>query len=225
MGGGGGGGAGAGDWSSGGPGVADWGGYGQGGGGSGGSNGNNFFQAGGGGRGGKKRGRERISQTEMTGRLREWRKDFGWIVPSEPIEHPQMQGGRVYVHQEDVEGGQPLPMGVMVSFHLYVDRRGVGAESCKVVGESDETTAANSWIKREDPAAKMAAAMAAAQAAVSQAQTWAAETRQVGPSPYAGKHVPPRFGPGNVPAAAAASSPQMSAPVAATASAAGYPVP
>jgi len=59
---------------------------------------------------------------------------YGWIMASEEIDHPDVAktGGRIYVHSRDVEKGTRLMKGDQVSFFLYVDDQGLGAECCKL---------------------------------------------------------------------------------------------
>merc|ERR1719350_1129984 len=57
---------------------------------------------------------------------------YGWILPLEEIDHPDVakNGGRIYVHAGEVIENQTLAEGDIVSFYLYVDHRGLGAEDC-----------------------------------------------------------------------------------------------
>lgn len=149
------------------------------------------------------RRRERISPVQLTGRIREWKRDFGWIVPDERIDHPEMQGSRLYVHLDDTERREVPPLHAWVTFYLYCDKKGLGAEGVRVSGAPD-LDVDQQWfggprqqqqqppaVKREDPAEAMAAAMAAAAALAGK------------PPPYVGQSVPPRFGPGAPPGASA----------------------
>lgn len=70
---------------------------------------------------------------------------YGWILPLDEIDHPDIgkTGGRVYVHKRDVAKGVSLVKGDIVSFYLYVDDQGLGAEECDLqqhasVGEGQE---------------------------------------------------------------------------------------
>merc|ERR1719330_453824 len=95
------------------------------------------------GEGGKRR--ERLSHVPITGRVKEWKSGFGWIVPFENIDHPAMQGSKLYVHLEDCESGHPPPIGSMVTFYVYQDRKGLGAESLRVTGPVDME-----WVARQE---------------------------------------------------------------------------
>jgi len=78
--------------------------------------------------------RQRISGSKVRGKVIEWRRSFGWIAPDEEVRHPaaSLRSGRIYVHKDDLlrrDGG--LEPGQEVSFHVYVDSSGVGAEECE----------------------------------------------------------------------------------------------
>jgi cold shock CspA family protein len=59
---------------------------------------------------------------------------YGWIRPFEEIDHPDAvkTGGRIYVHKRDVRSDGKLVQGDVVSFYLYSDDQGLGAECCQV---------------------------------------------------------------------------------------------
>lgn len=59
---------------------------------------------------------------------------YGWLMTFEEIDHPDVgkTGGRVYVHKRDVVKGALLSQGDTVSFYLYVDDQGLGAERCQL---------------------------------------------------------------------------------------------
>jgi len=50
------------------------------------------------------------------------------------VDHPSVQkhGGDVYIHKADVVDGETLCPGDSVTFYLYVDEKGLGAEECRV---------------------------------------------------------------------------------------------
>lgn len=60
---------------------------------------------------------------------------YGWIGDLDgEIDHP-LAGkhfGRVYIHNKDIVEGQQLMQGDTVSFYLYADHLGLGAEACRV---------------------------------------------------------------------------------------------
>jgi hypothetical protein len=59
---------------------------------------------------------------------------YGWLKSFSPVDHHSFwkHGGRIYVHSNDVIEGQLLAPGDIVSFYLYADNRGLGAEACRV---------------------------------------------------------------------------------------------
>jgi len=59
---------------------------------------------------------------------------YGWIMTLDDINHADvgMTAGRVYIHKRDVQHGASLAQGDIVSFYLYVDEQGLGAECCQV---------------------------------------------------------------------------------------------
>lgn len=59
---------------------------------------------------------------------------YGWILPFDGIDHADIgkTGGRIYVHQRDVMSRTKLVPGDIVSFYLYADHQGLGAECCKL---------------------------------------------------------------------------------------------
>jgi len=65
--------------------------------------------------------------------------NYGWIMTFDSIDHPDIgkTGGRVYIHKRDVVGGTALTKGDEVSFYLYTDDQGLGAEACSLVGADD----------------------------------------------------------------------------------------
>jgi hypothetical protein len=57
--------------------------------------------------------------------------NYGWLMVYGDIKHPcaNKHDGHVYVHKCDVTEGSLAP-GDVVTFYLYVDEKGLGAESC-----------------------------------------------------------------------------------------------
>jgi len=53
---------------------------------------------------------------------------YGWIMPFDEVDHPDVgkTRGRIYVHRRDIMDGD------VVSFYLYSDQQGVGAEYCQL---------------------------------------------------------------------------------------------
>jgi hypothetical protein len=65
---------------------------------------------------------------------------YGWIMALDDIEHPDVDktGGRIYVHKRDVVDGVSLVQGDVVSFYLYADDQGLGAERCSLKQSVEE---------------------------------------------------------------------------------------
>jgi len=78
--------------------------------------------------------RERFTETPLNGEVLEWRGRFGWLKPLSSIEHPaaEMHHSRVYVNEKDLVGAKELEPGQLVSFHVYADESGIGAEKCTI---------------------------------------------------------------------------------------------
>jgi len=59
---------------------------------------------------------------------------YGWLAVAQKIDHPcaKWNSGRIYIHRCDVEGGLTLVEGDRVTFFLYVDDEGLGAEGCRL---------------------------------------------------------------------------------------------
>lgn len=61
---------------------------------------------------------------------------YGWVAAFSDIDHPLVMKhfGRIYLHKRDIVDGQSLKVGDVVSFYLYADTVGLGAEVCKLEG-------------------------------------------------------------------------------------------
>merc|ERR1719453_110812 len=59
---------------------------------------------------------------------------YGWLMLYGEVDHPSVQkhGGDVYIHKADIVDGETLCLGDIVTFYLYVDDKGLGAEECRV---------------------------------------------------------------------------------------------
>jgi len=70
---------------------------------------------------------------------------YGWIMTFDDIDHTNvaMTAGRVYVHRRDVEHGVSLERGDIVSFYLYADDQGLGAEGCQLEESASPTMCAD----------------------------------------------------------------------------------
>lgn len=83
--------------------------------------------------------RERLTAEKFTGEVAFWRGKFGYIMPSEPIDHPaaEKKGGKLWASMADIlSGATELAEGQQVSFHVYSDSSGIlGAEEIEEDGE------------------------------------------------------------------------------------------
>jgi hypothetical protein len=59
---------------------------------------------------------------------------YGWIFLYGTVNHPlaSKRGGRIYISMDDVVPGKTLQVGDVVTFFLYADEMGLGAEVCDV---------------------------------------------------------------------------------------------
>jgi len=59
---------------------------------------------------------------------------YGWLMLHGDVDHPSVakHGGDVYIHKDDVVDSESLSPGDIVTFYLYVDDQGLGAEECRV---------------------------------------------------------------------------------------------
>jgi len=74
--------------------------------------------------------RTRISAEKFQGTVSAWKGKYGWIAPSEEIEHEKANLRKgLFVSRADLEGGiEELTEGATVEFHLWEDESGLGAE-------------------------------------------------------------------------------------------------
>eukprot|EP00746_Dinoflagellata_sp_MGD_P000552 gnl/MRDRNA2_/MRDRNA2_100993_c0_seq1.p1 gnl/MRDRNA2_/MRDRNA2_100993_c0~~gnl/MRDRNA2_/MRDRNA2_100993_c0_seq1.p1 ORF type:complete len:388 (-),score=98.73 gnl/MRDRNA2_/MRDRNA2_100993_c0_seq1:196-1359(-) len=88
--------------------------------------------AGGGGDGKKKdKGkRERVSTAKVSGTVEDWKGSMGWIKPATPFAHEKasMHNGKIYLAKSDVPKGTEVKKGMTLTFHVYADKSGLGAE-------------------------------------------------------------------------------------------------
>jgi len=76
-------------------------------------------------------GRKRVGDEKLSGKVKSWRGNFGFITPSEPVDHPLFTGSLFLNRSDIVDEGQP-EVGSAVTFFLYSDPQGLGAEECTV---------------------------------------------------------------------------------------------
>jgi len=77
-------------------------------------------------------GRKRVSESLMYGKVKSWRGGFGFVSPNSPVEHPLFTGS-LFLHKGDIATPDEVDVGKSVSFYLYADPQGLGAEECSVV--------------------------------------------------------------------------------------------
>jgi len=79
--------------------------------------------------------RQKVIKQRVTGKLTDWKGHFGWIQPSQPINHPDAQKhkGKVYMAHEDVEA-EISGVGANVSFFVYKDNAGLRAMNVRQAG-------------------------------------------------------------------------------------------
>jgi hypothetical protein len=60
--------------------------------------------------------------------------NYGWLLAYGKVHHPlaEQRGGLIYVHRDDIVPGRVLRAGDAVSFYLYVDGQGLGAEGVDI---------------------------------------------------------------------------------------------
>jgi len=84
--------------------------------------------------------RKLVFTGRVAGTVQEWNKQWGWIVPTQKISHPQFRG-KLYVHSKDVQTATgSLEVGETISFLLYSDSRGLGAGDIREAGASGEAS-------------------------------------------------------------------------------------
>lgn len=88
--------------------------------------------------------RTRLTDSLVIGEVVEWKKNFGWIKPQKPVDHPKAAAhkGRLYVHKIDLEWWvKALTPGSFCRFHVYVDANSLGAEECTELKETADDDA------------------------------------------------------------------------------------
>mmetsp|Transcript_43475 Transcript_43475/g.131499 ORF Transcript_43475/g.131499 Transcript_43475/m.131499 type:complete len:303 (-) Transcript_43475:25-933(-) len=76
-------------------------------------------------------GRKRLNEAPLLGKVKSWNGRFGFITPSDPVEHPLFTGS-LFLHTNDV-ATELVEAGKRVSFFLYADPQGLGAEECTII--------------------------------------------------------------------------------------------
>eukprot|EP00434_Breviolum_minutum_P018912 symbB.v1.2.016678.t1/scaffold1275.1/size127301/6 len=83
--------------------------------------------------------RQRVANgTRHSGSVLQWKRKFGWIEPDESLDHPEAfkNNWRIYVNVLDVSSGV-LYSGARVSFFVYSDGKGLGAEDVQLEGKKN----------------------------------------------------------------------------------------
>jgi len=77
-------------------------------------------------------------QAKCRGELLTMLGTYGWIKALQPIDHPEAgrHGGRIYVNKKDFRSRSEPQAGDEVTFCVYADDDGIGAEDCYIVGEA-----------------------------------------------------------------------------------------
>jgi cold shock CspA family protein len=73
-----------------------------------------------------------VSTALSYGQVSSVKGGFGWIAPSQPVQHALFKGS-IYVQQTDMLNGAVLTEGQQVAFTLYSDGKGLGASQVRVV--------------------------------------------------------------------------------------------
>lgn len=78
--------------------------------------------------------RTRVSLSPITGEVVEWKGKYGWVKPSEPIDHllASKHQGKIYVSVIDLGGVKELSPGATLQFQVFSDSSGLGAEECEL---------------------------------------------------------------------------------------------
>jgi len=75
-----------------------------------------------------------------TGQLTTWSGTMGWITPIGAMSHPLFKGKIYFTGREFIGNKAALSEGSILSFSLYTDSQGLGAEKCKLADEAGGPT-------------------------------------------------------------------------------------
>lgn len=80
---------------------------------------------------------------------------YGWLRVHGDVDHPLAwkRGGHIYVSKKDIVDNKVLVPGDIVTFYLYADDQGLGAESCRLQQRAATTFNAGVAPRNEDPQA------------------------------------------------------------------------
>lgn len=95
---------------------------------------------------GKTGTRTKVMPNRLTGKVKEWKGAFGWIVPDQSISHPESKkhGGKLYLAHEDVEE-ELSGVGASVSFFVYSDGNGLGAMNVRTAAAKSKSLPPNKF--------------------------------------------------------------------------------
>lgn len=99
-----------------------------------------------------KPGRQRLNEKPLSGKVKSWNGRFGFVTPADPVEHPLFTGS-LFLHADDI-AADAVAIGNAVTFFLYADPQGLGAEECALADDN----AAASPPPKEDGAGEAAEA-------------------------------------------------------------------
>jgi len=79
--------------------------------------------------------RTEVEEEPQVGEVLEWKGKFGWIKPDIEVEHDSKgkHGGKIYISQKDIVGGDSLTAGQRVQYTVYSDADGLGGQNCSVI--------------------------------------------------------------------------------------------
>lgn len=83
-----------------------------------------------------RKARTKVTAARVTGKVVEWKGSFGWIQPDQQINHAEaaMNRGKIYLSEKDIEA-EISDVGAHVSFFVYADGTGLGAQECRPSGQ------------------------------------------------------------------------------------------
>lgn len=82
--------------------------------------------------GGPELSRSRVTEESVMGEVVSWKGKYGFVKALTDISHAKAgdRGGKIYLHSKDVLGDAKLKVGQSVTFQVYEDSSGLGAEEC-----------------------------------------------------------------------------------------------
>eukprot|EP00435_Cladocopium_sp_Y103_P014040 s2224_g3.t1 len=110
---------------------------------------------GGHGRGGGDKERTVVAPIPRLGTIRKWRGTYGWIEADKAVDHPEAarNHGLIFLHIKDFQG-EAVKEGIRVTFSVYVDGSGLGAQYCKPTQPSGESGTGKVIVPKARPMTK-----------------------------------------------------------------------